>query len=445
MQAMMLLVLDHPGSAAAEAQDAPAATAVPASPTGPAPWTTNTPIASVRKQLYLAHSAPRAAAVVSVQYVGLGMEMREWQAVEKVSDVADKQRARWSKDNGVTWSDWVPQSPSSMVDYQGVKASESGWADTFDPGSGLLLQLWLRQIETNRLFHNVTYLRTSKDNGRNWSTPLPFRYEDSPPFDPERPLNGRYLSRSQGYPGNNILIRKDGSLVVCLAHANAPQDPQNELRAWRMGSVLFLGRWDPGASTYRWKRGARVEISPELSARGLMDPEVAELKDGRLLVVWRGSDEAWNGSKAKEPGRKWYSLSEDGGQKLAPIAPWCYSDGEVFYSPSSIHRTIRHSASGKLYWLGNICIAPPQGNHPRYPLLIGEVDESSGRLKRETLSVIADREPTQGAQVQFSNFSLIENRVTHDLEIYLTSYGQEPKAEDWATADCWKYSVTISP
>jgi hypothetical protein len=31
-----------------------------------------------------------------------------------------------------------------------------------------------------------------------------------------------------------------------------------------------------------------VEISPGVSSRGLMEPEVAELKDGRVLVIWRG-------------------------------------------------------------------------------------------------------------------------------------------------------------
>jgi hypothetical protein len=31
---------------------------------------------------------------------------------------------------------------------------------------------------------------------------------------------------------------------------------------------------------------------------------------------------------------------------------------------------IRDSVTGKLYWIGNICAAPPSGNSPRYPLVI---------------------------------------------------------------------------
>ena len=91
-----------------------------------------------------------------------------------------------------------------------------------------------------------------------------------------------------------------------------------------------------------------------------MEPEVAELADGRLLVVWRGSTHGWDGSVAKVPGRKFFSVSSDGGRTLTPPAVWKYDDGSDFYSPSSIHRMIRHGVSGKLYWLGNICSTPPQ-------------------------------------------------------------------------------------
>ena len=123
--------------------------------------------------------------------------------------------------------------------------------------------------------------------------------------------------------------------------------PKNDSRPWRMGSVCFLGRWDAGAKNYRWTAGARVEISPEVSARGLMEPEVAELKDGRLLVVWRGSTQGWDGTVAKTPGRKFYSVSTDGGRTLSPPAEWRYDDGSSFYSPSSFHRMIRAQRHGQ--------------------------------------------------------------------------------------------------
>jgi hypothetical protein len=209
-----------------------------------------------------------------------------------------------------------------------------------------------------------------------------------------------------------------------------------------MGSVLFLGRWRPDRSEHEWTPGARIEISLDRSARGLMEPEVAELGDGRLLVVWRGSNLGWDGTASKEPGRKWFSLSTDGGRTLSPVQEWRYDDGSRFYSPSSIHRMIRHSVTGKLYWLGNICPGPPAGNSPRYPLVIAEVDEPRAAPKRHTVTAVDDRRDGQG-DIQFSNFSLLEDRETHDLELYLTTYGQEPDPADWATADCYKYTLRV--
>lgn len=416
------------------------------SPAGPpvGPWETNRPIAAVRRELYRSHPRPRAAALTAVHYVGPGLERREWRAVSSRDDVSDEQVARWSPDNGRTWSAWVPQQPSSMVKYGAVEVWEGGWGDTHDPESGRLVQMWLRQIQRRKLYHCFTYVRTSTDLGRTWSAPVPLRYEPGPEFDPQDPASSAFLDRNEGYPGSNIARLADGTLVLALAHANAPGDPRNAERSWRLGSVLFRGRWNPGRGAYDWTPGARVEIPAGKSARGLMEPEVGVLRDGRLLVVWRGSDVSWEGVRAGEPGRKWYSLSADGGRTLGPVRPWTYSDGSPFYSPSSLHRLHRHSVNGRLYWFGNLCASPPDGNHPRYPLVIAEVDEATGCLRRGTVTVVADRAPHEGRQVQYSNFSLLEDRETHAFELHLSTYGQEAAPADWSTADSWKLTVTLA-
>jgi hypothetical protein len=116
-----------------------------------------------------------------------------------------------------------------------------------------------------------------------------------------------------------------------LAHANAPGDPENDKRGWKLGSLCLIGKWNAKAKDYAWTAGQRVEASATLSARGLMEPALAELQDGRVLVVWRGT------ATPQTPGRKWFSISADGGRTLEPVAEWKYSDGSQFYSPSSIH------------------------------------------------------------------------------------------------------------
>ncbi|HJN13057.1 MAG TPA: hypothetical protein QF564_30555, partial [Pirellulaceae bacterium] len=110
-------------------------------------------------------------------------------------------------------------------------------------------------------------------------------------------------------------------------------------------------------------------------------------------------------------------------------------------SPSSIHRMIRHSTTGKLYWIGNISSAPPRGNSPRYPLVIAEVDEEIPAIRRDTVTLIDDRRKADSSKLQLSNFSLLENRENQHLEIYLTRLGENP-ADFWG-ADAYKYTLRL--
>lgn len=410
---------------------------------GERPWETNVPIVSVRRELYRRHTRPGEAALVSVSYVGPGLERREVWAEEHQDDVGDDVRARWSADNGRTWSAFVPLQPTNVVDYAGQRVREGEGACAYLPAAGVLVQVWLRQIAVDGRYHNFTYSRISRDQGRSWSAPQQLRYEAGAMFDPAAPCAAEFLDHNEAYFGNNLLVRRDGSIVHVVGHANAPGDPRNNLRPWRMGSVLFVGRWNGARGDVEWEARARAEIAPEHSARGLMEPEVAELNDGRLLVVWRGSTHGWDGTVAALPGRKFFSLSADDGRSLSLPAEWRYSDGTGFYSPSSIHRMIRHSQTGKLYWLGNITAEPPAGNSPRNPLVIAEVDEAAAALRKETVTVIDTRRPGQSAAVQYSNFSLLEDRETHRLELHLSTYGQEPDPTQVATADNYKYVLEL--
>ena len=156
-----------------------------------------------------------------------------------------------------------------------------------------------------------------------------------------------------------------------------------------MGAVCFIGTRDNAAHVHHWTAGGRLAISPDKSSRGLMEPAAAELTDGRVLIIFRGSN------TKTTPGRKWFTVSGDGGKTLSAVEELKYDDGTSFYSPSSYHAMIRHSQTKKLYWLGNICATPPKGNSPRYPLVITEVDEAIPALRKATVTAIDDRAPVQ--------------------------------------------------
>ena len=97
--------------------------------------------------------------------------------------------------------------------------------------------------------------------------------------------------------------------------------------------------------------------------------------------------------------------------------------------------------------IGNISDTPPEGNWPRRPLCIAEVDEETTALVIASVRVVDDYEPGADAseRVQFSNFSLIENRETGDLEMYLTRYGEfgEIGTPRYYESDVFRYVLSF--
>jgi len=121
-----------------------------------------------------------------------------------------------------------------------------------------------------------------------------------------------------------------------------------------------------------------------------------------------------------------------------------YDTGEQLYSPASISSTLRSSANNKLYWIGNISDQPVNGNSPRYPLVIVEIDEDRISFRKDTLTIIDDREPEHDSEsLQLSNFSIFENRETNEIEIYLLRLGENGGGLDIWTADAYKYTLRL--
>lgn len=404
-----------------------------------APWLANDPIVTVAKELYLPQETPGHGIWAKQFNVGSGLERIEIRSEEVSSDIWTNIRSRLSNENGRTWSDWQTL-PNNLVNYNGVQVWEGDdmTMPVYDDETGVLIQPFHRIVRGDaEHFNCFAYYRLSRDHGRTWFEPRQLKYEAGPDFSPDNPLDPEYLKKNRGYPGQKFLKCADGSLLIGLSHANDANDPENEQRRERLGAVALVGAWNPRLGDYEWTASRPVDILPEQSSRGLQETDVGQLKDGRLLFVWRGSN------TSQTPGRKWFSISSDGGKTLSPVAEWKYSDGSPFYSPSSIHRLFRHRGTGNLYWIGNICADPPQGNSPRYPLIIAQVDEETGGLLRDTVSVIADREPDQSPLVQFSNFSLLENPEDSTVEL-LISHLQADGNAGKLNADVYKYTLTFT-
>ena len=203
----------------------------------------------------------------------------------------------------------------------------------------------------------------------------------------------------------------------------------------------FIGAWISG-ETLEWERSEMVKIDPALSSRGLCEPAIAELSDGSLLMVCRGS----NTTITRQPGYKWRAVSRDGGRTWSAPAPFTYESGEHFFSPATGSRLIRSSRTGRLYWIGNITPANPDGNRPRYPLQIAEVDEAEKCLRKQTVHVIEDRQPADPLLVQFSNFRVYEDRESGELVLIMARIQERQRddAKTDLTSPAYEYRIVCA-
>jgi hypothetical protein len=421
---------------------------------------------SVKKEVHAPSPEPRAGISLSMCYIGSGLKREEIQAIIRSSDWVEKPRKRISADNGRTWSGWeiIDEKSKIQGDYTMEGGESQGGTGPYDPVSQKLIkpvfqriikgkpQLAMSEIwKGNRLFCDHGFYQLSGDNGLTWGEAYQLKYEAGPDFNFRYWADEKYYRTNEMYIGN-ALVLKNGSVVISATipvpfmddeDKNMPSIfPNNYREGCVGGAVCFIGRWNEQRQNYDWKVSKPVFVPRRISTRGLDELHISELTNGKLLMIIRGSNTGLDPVKC--PGRKWFSVSEDGGHIWSEVKDIRYDSGEQFYSPAAISSTIRSSKNGKLYWIGNISGVPAEGNSPRYPLQIIEIDEDNISFKKETLTIIDDRDPASDSEsLQLSNFSILENRETKEVEIYLLRLGEHGGGDDIWTADAYKYTLSL--
>lgn len=332
----------------------------------------------------------------------------------------------WSEDNGRTWMP-LPEKPDFAAGlpagYRRVPV-----ATFLDPVRERLLRV-VNSLDTPGLDPKVAeptlaqreyYLRyrVSRDGGRSWLFDAPIVQRGD--YTARNPFPGVRIGKNAIYLGDAgcLPIRTRGGKVLLPAQV-CVAGPDGELANPGGGltytdAVVLIGTWRDD-DRLEWESSQRLEGDPARSTRGMIEPTLAELPDGRILVVMRGSNGGKRDPEFRLPGTKWHAFSRDGGRTWSKPEPWRYADGGTFYSPSSMSQLLRHS-SGRLFWIGNLTPENPRGNLPRDPLVIGEVDRRSGMLLRDSVLTLDARGPEDTQAVLLSpHTAAFEDRETGEI------------------------------
>ncbi|RJS85664.1 exo-alpha-sialidase [Candidatus Bathyarchaeota archaeon] len=366
-----------------------------------------------------------------------GMELIHIFGVVVGSDRYDLFKERFSPDNGLSWSQ-----PVEIREFKSSRGSGGVWRCCeislfLDEKTDTLLRFFGKGFypdDVPKMARPYLFYQVFDRNKKAWSSPREVKGEaDSGEVFPG--VEEGSLSISCSYPirtryGKILVpaqvkfIDENGNIRFPFPNYFSPfYEP-----------IVLLGELYKG-EVY-WEAGEKVSIDPNVSCR-LCEPTVAELSDGRLVMICRGD----NGAFPQRPGYKWLSMSDDGGYRWTPPRPLTFTGGERLYSPSSCSYLFRSRKTGKLYWIANVLDRNPVGNRPRYPLVISEFDEEELAVVKESMFTIDDRGPGEPETVQLSNFRCYQDRVTGDLVLLMARYGE--KKDDWRRSPLYIYRIKL--
>jgi hypothetical protein len=346
------------------------------------------------------------------------------------SDTYDNFHESISKDNGKTWSEPELVLKSIPVDGGLIRYIEN--AAYFDQDRGELITFVSKFFYPDGKFDSnqprkVMITRRNPKSGK-------IIHESEHDFGQRGGMGCSFC-----FP----IKTKSGRLVV--PGFSARVNEQNEFVNHPVSGInnydtfMMLGEYTQSGDI-NWTLSEAIQADDDQSTRGLSESALVQLNDGRLAILCRGS----NYKRPESPGHKWLCYSEDEGMTWSKATPMTCADGSEIQSAATGSALFRSIKNDKLYFIGNLCAdgKPANGNWPRSPLHIAEVDETTVSIKRETITVIDERGADDGAQTQISNFRYYQDRKNGDIVLYATRFG-ENKDKVWKEADYYQYRISI--
>ena len=330
------------------------------------------------------------------------------------SDTVDAAYYRYSTDYGRTWGPPIERSTGEKR-AEGMLRRHPRTC-IVEPKTGRFIEFWIEGIlpTDNPLEGMQQWNIYYKLDGVVHQV-----IQEGAAFNARHSLPGVYTGKNMVMLGDVASVPialKDGSIllpaiITTLDDAGKVYNPTGGYTY--TAAVVLHGQWK--SNRLRWRSSEVVQGDPDRCTRGMDEPTLGTLADGRLIMVMRGS----NDRNPSLPGYKWVSYSSDGGFRWTAPKPWTYQNGDPFFSPSACSQLLRHS-NGKLYWLGHITATNPRGNRPRYPVYVGEVDQDIGLLMRDSLVLVDDRQPGEDEILMLYSPYCREDRQTGQIAVHLS-------------------------
>lgn len=370
-----------------------------------------------------------------------GLEKMRTRHVETRSDLIDSEEIGFSQDNGRSWSAWEKRE----VVFKQAGGTRRIWRMPGVADGERLVTIVLEGVlpgddAMDGLKHYYLRCQVSKDGGR---TSVTDEVICGPGFTAEHPFAGVWVGKNSIMMGDlgSRPIRTRGGRILVPAQVT-PLGPDGEYYNPGGGytfheAAVLIGQWRED-ERLSWRMGPTVKIDPARSTRGAIEPTLAQMGDGRILMVIRGSNGGTKDTEHQIPSYRWHAVSADEGETWTEPVPWTYAEnGKAFYSPSSCSQLLPHS-NGKCYWLGNICKENAQANSPRYPFVIGRVDQESLQLMEASVTKIDDRGEGEDASLTLSNFMAHEDRKSGGVIVHMSRF----VPATW-TGDAYIYRIAV--
>jgi len=347
----------------------------------------------------------------------------------------------YSPDNGQTW-ETIEVAPDfdSGLPYGYRRSPHTPWRDPVNGNIMVLLNCMdtpdkdphAHEPRWQWYWYYLRY-RVSTDGGRTFLFDEPI-VQEGEEYSPKHPIDGVTIEKNcffLGDSGCRPIRTREGTVLVPMQMP--PLDPAgdgfyNPGGGWYwLESMILIGRWTDDNHIV-WDASKPIQGDGDRTARGLYEPTLAQMPDGKILCVMRGSNGGPRDDSCAWPGHKWSSVSQDGGHIWSEPKPWPYSNGEAFFSPASMSQLFTHS-NGRIYWIGNLSQSNCSANHPRWPLVIGEVDPKTYGLIRESVLVIDTKQPDE-EDVNLSHWHALEDRDSGDIVISMARASKGYKSRD---------------